>query len=449
MNEIMSYFIRSGLILTVLYSLYWTFLRKDTYYQVHRYYLLVSLLLSVFIPLLRIPVLNHGDAVYSLMLEPIVITPGLVAGKVQSSVTIWNLVPFVYFTGVGFLILRLSKQILNLARLVRKYGVTSYEGQKLVLVKEEYVPFSIFNLIFIRGEHMGKAGFDRIIEHEKAHIDQHHSLDLVLMEFFIILQWFNPFLWLIRGALKDIHEYQADRKVLAVCHDPREYQQLLLNQTFGVQFITLSNNLNQSLTKRRFIMMSKKRNMGMSTVRMIVVFPAALALAMLFTLHSGEQVLAQEHDLALKEAGSSASPATALTSPAPQEEPVYTVVEQMPEYPGGQEALVQYMMNNIKYPENAGKNGIQGTVFVTFVVGKDGSISNAKVLRGVDKELDEEALRVINGMPNWKPGKEKGKPVKVQFNLPVAYKLDADAGKKVPKESAPDSFIDVKKGKDK
>ncbi len=445
MNELMSYFIRSGLMLAVLFMLYWLFLRRDTLHQAHRYYLLVSLLVSLFIPLIRIPVSAGGGAPYMHMLDPILVTPGRVAGKVQSSGFAATLLYSAYFAGVGIFLFRFLRQLFLLARLVGRYGITPYKGLRFVLVEEEYVPFSIFNLVFIQRKHFRGDGFDRIIEHERVHIVQHHTLDLLLLELLLIVQWFNPFLWLVKGSLRSIHEYLADRKVLSGGHDPGAYRQLLLDQTFGVQFITLSNNLNQSLTKKRFIMMTKKRNMAKSLTRMVFLVPAAIAVTMLFAFHSSDHLLAQQ-GLAMQDEPLPANAQRVDYTPVMQDEPVFTVVEEMPKFPGGNEALTKYMMSSIKYPENARKNGIQGTVFVTFVVEKDGRISNARVLKGVDKELDEEALRVVNAMPNWKPGKEKGKPVKVQFNLPVAYKLDKEAGKKQDKsDSAEPSFLDVKK----
>ncbi len=103
---------------------------------------------------------------------------------------------------------------------------------------------------------------------------------------------------------------------------------------------------------------------------------------------------------------------------------VYNIVEEMPEYPGGIDGLKEFMVANIKYPEQARKNKVEGKVFVSFVVGKNGSVSNAKVVRSVDPELDKEALRVVNAMEKWTPGKEKGKPVKVQFTLPIQFALN-------------------------
>lgn len=102
---------------------------------------------------------------------------------------------------------------------------------------------------------------------------------------------------------------------------------------------------------------------------------------------------------------------------------VYDVVEVMPQYPGGQIAMLKYIMENIKYPEQAMKEGIQGRVTVSFIVEKDGRVSNVRLLRSVQSSLDKEAVRVVKSMPKWSPGKQKGKPVRVRFNIPVMFKL--------------------------
>lgn len=101
-------------------------------------------------------------------------------------------------------------------------------------------------------------------------------------------------------------------------------------------------------------------------------------------------------------------------------------VEVMPEYPGGQKALFAYLSENIRYPQIAKENKIEGRVIVGFVVEKDGSISNVEVVRSVDPSLDKEALRVIKSMPRWKPGKIRGKPVRVKYRVPVNFKLTSD-----------------------
>ncbi len=106
-----------------------------------------------------------------------------------------------------------------------------------------------------------------------------------------------------------------------------------------------------------------------------------------------------------------------------EEAQVFFIVEDMPEFPGGEMALRTYIANQIKYPVIAQENGIQGKVYVTFVVGKDGSVSNASIARGVDPSIDKEALRVINTLPKWKPGKQRGKAVNVSYTVPINFQL--------------------------
>ena len=106
-----------------------------------------------------------------------------------------------------------------------------------------------------------------------------------------------------------------------------------------------------------------------------------------------------------------------------EERQIFMVVESMPEFPGGESALYKYLAENIKYPQMAKESGIQGRVFVTFVVERDGSVTDVRVLRGIGGGCDEEAIRVVKGMPKWSPGKQRGKPVRVQYNLPVKFTL--------------------------
>ncbi|HOO83449.1 MAG TPA: energy transducer TonB [Prolixibacteraceae bacterium] len=113
-----------------------------------------------------------------------------------------------------------------------------------------------------------------------------------------------------------------------------------------------------------------------------------------------------------------------ITEEEPEEDTeVFVIVEDMPEFPGGELALRQWISNNVKYPVIAAENGVQGKVYVTFVVDRDGSVTNARIARGVDPSLDQEALRVVNNLPKWKPGKQRGKPVRVSYTVPINFQL--------------------------
>ena len=105
------------------------------------------------------------------------------------------------------------------------------------------------------------------------------------------------------------------------------------------------------------------------------------------------------------------------------EQEIFQIVEEMPSFPGGDQEMMVYVSKNIKYPQIARETGIQGKVFVNFVVEPDGSVSNVKILRGIGGGCDEEAMRVVKSMPKWKPGKQRGKPVRVSYNLPVNFRL--------------------------
>ncbi len=106
------------------------------------------------------------------------------------------------------------------------------------------------------------------------------------------------------------------------------------------------------------------------------------------------------------------------------DEVIFTVVEDQPEFPGGEEARQRFLEQNLRYPQMAREAGIQGTVFVTFVVETDGSVTDVRVLRGIGGGCDEEAVRVVSMMPRWEPGRQRGQPVRVQFNMPIRFRLN-------------------------
>jgi len=446
MNEFYSYLVQSGVNLIILFGIYWLFLRRDTLYNVNRYYLLISLIVSFIFPLIEISVPGNGQTEYMYLLEAIVITPDKLAASMPGSITMSKVLFIFYIAGSGFFLARLVYQLLQTALLIQKYGITYYNGVKMVIVDNEYVPFSLFNLVFINREETNKPYFEKIIEHEKAHVRQHHTLDLIVLELFLVIQWFNPFIWFYRKSLKSIHEYLADESVLSKGYSLVEYQQLLLNQTLGIQFSSLSNNFNHSLIKNRFIMMSKEKSKRAAMLKMVFIIPVAIVFTLIFTITFAENIIAQSdsHETAQI---AQVQKVEKSTLPSAQDDPIFAVVEKMPEFPGGKDAFTKYLVNNIKYPENARKNGIHGRVFVTFVVEKNGKITGIRVIRGVDEELDKEAVRVVSEMPKWKPGIQKGNPVRVQFNVPIVYRLDSDKDTGVEKTVMPKRYEEIKNDK--
>ena len=137
-----------------------------------------------------------------------------------------------------------------------------------------------------------------------------------------------------------------------------------------------------------------------------------------------QEIISSEDDQSQVQQQTYVAPAPVEEVEEEAEEQIFTVVEKNPEFPGGAAALMKYLKDNINYPVIAQENGIQGRVICQFVVNRDGRIVDAVVLRGVDPSLDKEALRVVNSMPKWNPGEQRGKPVRVRFTLPVQFKLE-------------------------
>lgn len=432
MNSPLLYLIQSGINLTVFYIIYWLFMQKDTFFQLNRFYLILSVVFSFALPLLSFPFPFVGaSSDYIYLLETITIRPEIISDSINQHLSLFQAFGIIYLTGVAIFFLRFVFQLIRIGVLIRKFEISRYDGFRLVLTSSHFTPFSFFNIIFLSENINDQKTLDKIIAHEKIHIQQKHSIDIILLELFSILQWFNPFMWLYKRSLKNIHEFLADEGVLNKGINKIDYQELLVNHSIGIQLIGVANNFSpvrmawpggQSLIKRRIIMMSKSKSKKFKLLKMAIVLPVGLFLTITFSSVVTEKVIAQSNTQAVKVT-------SATRNQIPQEEDVFTVVEKMPEYPGGNEARVEFLVENVKYPEEARKNGISGTVYVSYIVEKNGEISNVKVLRGVDELLDNEALRVVNMMPAYEPGMQRGKPVRVQFTLPIQFNLDSGAKK--------------------
>lgn len=135
-----------------------------------------------------------------------------------------------------------------------------------------------------------------------------------------------------------------------------------------------------------------------------------------------QDILSSEDDATAAQVETYVAP-TVVEEEEESESHIFTVVEKMPQFPGGDAALLKFVNGSIKYPVIAQENGIQGRVVISFVVNRDGSVVDAEIVRGVDPSLDKEALRVVNTMPKWSPGEQRGKPVRVKYTMPIQFRL--------------------------
>ena len=402
----------------VFYGLYCLTLRRDRWLQLSLWYLLLALGFSIMFPFFSLPerlasasqsVIPAGG--YQATLNEIEIS----ATPASHAISLMD----VYLIGLAicaaYLLFQLAVQAVKIIMLRQKHtvyrsgdGFDIPRGSSLILLDDDTAPYSFFRQIVVGTRGLTDEELRCILAHESFHVGKLHSFDILFARLMCCLAWFNPFAWLLMRELSAVHEYQADAASLDSC-SRESYLHLLYRQVTGIGYGHITNNFQSINIKKRIVMMNRTTT-RFGAWKALVALPVAALLLMV-----GCKPAAQEPQ-------QTETAQTEVTENTPEGE-VFQVVEVEPQFEGGLEALYKYLAENIKYPEQAKSDGIQGRVFVRFVIEADGSVTNAQVLRGIGGGCDEEALRVVEAMPKWTPGMQQGKPVRVQFNLPITFKL--------------------------
>lgn len=424
----MLYLLQVNVGLILFYALYKLVCTRDTFFRSRRFILIVSLVLPFILPFIdvrewlesrdRMIMLTHFD--YSAVLPEIVVgSEAVETGNRVFVLSEW--IGYLYLAGVVVLLVRLAVQAFSLYRLIVRMPEKEINGVRIKCLNDPSGPFSFFGWIFMNPAAVKEDEISEILTHEMAHVKQHHSVDVLLAEMVSICCWMNPFAWLLKCEVRLNLEFLADRKVMEAGFATKSYQYHLLGLAYNHKY-GLSNNFNFSHLKQRIIMMNKKKSNATVHIKYALFVLPAFALLVAGNI-SCSQDASQTED-AKEEVVAPVSP-EAKEAPADStaKEEVFMVAEQMPEFPGGMKELLKFLQDNLKYPENAMKNNVQGRVIVQFVVEKDGTLTEFKVARSVDPDLDAEALRVLQTMPKWKPGMQRGKIVRVKFTVPVSFKL--------------------------
>ena len=511
MTGFLIYDAKVAVLIVVFYMFYRLLLSKETFHRVNRVVLLSTALLSFILPLCVIT--THQTVVLDAV-------PMVSVGNVQMEVApdeqpaLWQyVVPLLYIIGV---VATLSHTLLSVWRVLmlvrRSERIPQADGTTLCVVPDEVPPFSFCSFI-VMNRNDYNTGDSAILAHERGHIRQHHSCDVLLVDLLTALQWFNPAMWMLRADLRAIHEYEADGAVLSQGINARQYQYLLITKAASIGGYSIANGISHSTLKNRITMMLQKKSPRSRFMKLLALVPiVGIALALnaetvndyvyqqpqkkvvkkgnkSATTKMGnntieivpsqdaaeqadpakavEWVVAKEPDKkpivlleghrityetftrmdpdeiasitvlkdqpAVDQYGEEARNGVILITtkkgvevftPVEQNPEYFDVVEQMPEFPGGAQALFGFVAKNIRYPKAAEDAGIQGRVIVTFVVMKDGSIGEVKVAKGVSPELDGEAVRCVKSMPKWKPGMQKGQAVNVKYTMPLSFRLD-------------------------
>jgi TonB family protein len=468
MTDFLIYDAKVAVLIAIFYMFYRLMLARETFHRVNRLTLLLTAAASFVLPLCVITL--HK----TVRMEA---SPMVSVGNLQMEVAAdagpewWQvLLPAIFIIGV---VATLGHTLMSMFRILMLIKRSEKHPQPdgitiCVTGNDQIQPFSWMRYI-VMSRRDYEDGNPAILAHERGHIRLRHSWDLLLVDTLTALQWFNPAMWMLRQDLRAIHEYEADGEVLSLGINARQYQYLLITKAAGIGGYSLANGISHSTLKNRINMMLHKKSERRSLLKLLALIPiVGLALALnartvtdyvydepqkqqpvkkgkkAGTIKvNGQEIKVVEQDDIVTMEGEVEAPAQ--ESPA---DDAFDVVEQMPEYPGGPKALMEFLNNNVQYPAEAEKAGIQGRVIATFVVEKDGSISNAKVVKSVDPLLDAEAIRVISAMPNWIPGKQNGKVVRVKYTVPLSFHLDG-GGEEIDhlcREDGTIVEIDIEKG---
>lgn len=365
----------------------------------------------------------------------------------DNSLSFMSFVALIYIIGVIFSFMKMLFNIHKIQKM--KVGKKSeiIDNVNIYYTGESHIPFSFFNDIFIGtsvisptdnvlSEPVEGSVNPLVLKHEMSHVKNYHSIDVVMMEIMVSLQWFNPFIRMMKKELQSIHEYIADNEVIEDKINKSNYMMLLLQQCTADNINGIANNFSFLLTKKRISMIANKQKSKRMLLRLLLTLPVFGMLIMLNTrcdnVKSNDDKIANAEknaqDSKLYRNESVDNPVNETTSldihtNQSVTDTIYNNIEIMPEFPGGFSELMNFLTSNVNYPESAKTNNIEGRTFISFVVEKDGSITDIEVLRGFDKDCDAEAVRVVSTMPKWKPGVKDGETVRCRFNLPFTFKI--------------------------
>ena len=426
METILIYIAKVNLAMALFYVLFLLLFRRDTFFAFKRYFFLFAIAFSLIYPFITIGELSNLHLFENLHQHTTQVTIGrpsiaYLATDVTEKASVksfdWELaLCCIFLAGILFGIVRLLWQISSILRIKRKSIEQSINGITVYQYPDEITPFSFFHWIFVHRESHSEDELSQILLHEQIHQIQGHSFDILLAELLCIFYWYNPLVWLLKKEMAINLECLADNGVLRQGINSREYQYHLLRLTNHETAVQIVSNFNVSQLKQRIIMMNKSKSPRNKMAKILIVLPFILLMISVNSSFAHNENQKSENENILQEEQKKLN----------SNEPVFEVVEKMPEFVGGMDALMNYLSANIQYPADAQQKRIEGKVFVSFIVEKDGSISDVQVVRGLNSSLDNEAVRVIEKMPKWIPGQQNGKNVRVRFILPIQFKLNRD-----------------------
>jgi len=420
-------------------AVYDLFLKNETFFTWNRVYLLVTPVLSVVLPFVSIGLIQQN-----LPQEFYVQMPAVIVGNSKSEIggdfpVWWLVLKNLWILGMIVCTLILCFKIFRIARLKRLGSINYVDGNRLLILPETKTAFSFFDTIYL-GKNIAKEKKENIIAHEKIHIQQRHSLDLLYFELFRIVFWFNPLVYIFQNRVASLHEYIADAEILRRT-SKKEYYQNLLSEVFHTEEISFVNTFyKQSLIKNRITMLKKSKSPKNRMLKYLLLLPL-LGSMLMYTSCVNDSVESQSLE---QETINQLPPPPPPPPPAPPVPPAYkesgdevpyAVIEKVPAYPGcvgDNQAMKECMSTKIAEIINSNFNtDIASTlnlsdnqrIMVQFKIDKTGDVTDIRA-RASKPELEAEAIRVVNLLPKMTPGEHNGEQVAVLYTLPIIFEAE-------------------------
>ena len=443
------YLVEINIITIFLYGFYRLLFTNDTFFSWRRFMLLNTYLIALLVPFadfsnwIRIHEATQNMA--STYAETVLSEATSLPSK--ATVLSWNtILLWIYMGGVCMFLLRFVIQLIGIYRLAKKTEVSTIKGIKVHIIEKNESPFSFFRWIFVNPEVRYESQLQEILIHEQCHVEQKHSIDVVLAELFTIVCWFNPFAWLLKREIRLNLEYLADLYVVQVGCDQKSYQYHLLWMTYHKNVSTILNNFNDLLLKKRIKMMNRRRSRLIVKAKYTLLIPVTATLLVVKNIESvahslvSNKIVSNEVIVSVNtKANNVLQKKPIFTSKISKESNIKKLKEQVYEMSHNRiNTIIEKKAINNTAPSNVikdsyvdikdlelpEKNSTNVRIYnISFAVDTKGSVSSLSVTHTKDTLYNQKDLQGIERMSKDKPDNTQNKTIKAIYNLPISFKL--------------------------
>ncbi|MBK8735389.1 MAG: M56 family metallopeptidase [Saprospiraceae bacterium] len=433
MNAELFYAIEFTISLGLFYLLYYFVLRKETFFRWNRFYIILAVLISLLVPFIK-----------DYFIQKQLISP---MAFIEEKVTLSYILPFTveivadHSTVNWLLLVKLFILLVSLFFAVKfTYGLLKIfrminVGEKIISSKNTFVfsdsiqtAYSFLQFIFLpKNFNLENPENQTIIRHEMTHVNQLHSADVILFQIFHILFWWNPFIHLFYRELRLVHEYLADEEVLQV-YPSKNYMQMLFDSV-NPEKLSMAHSFSTSQLKHRIIMMTKTKSSRNSYFKYAYFLPLLIVLFQYCVKAPTRDLMTEFESYTSTDTITVYDPETYKEWVKIVKRTIYKNAAVMPQFNQcgpdvkSDDCVLKYLADHIKYPESARKANIEGTVITKIYINQNGEVESGITIKSLTQDCDFEVTSVLRNMPKWSPGLIDGKPVTVEYTVPVKFKL--------------------------